>query len=282
MNPDTVVIVRSTGPGPPFVSVDGCVYAAVGPARPDAGLQYDGQVANVDGHAGLLSTSCRELASTAVGPRSLPVISPEVVRTISCRRIRDARHRRLGNACSCCDKDSIQSTTSASWELAVWSAVDNVGGPRSSVVRRCRAFCCRRVGQATCRRVRDRLRSSTSAGRAARLFHCLGTFRCRRVGDACCCGRIRDGRRCEPCGSFLLTFWDLSLSSLLRSCPGHSAANDVCGSRGSLFVWFGKLAVISSGTCYSRRPWRARRLASSVATGTQMLGPSGTAYRRRL
>ena len=35
--------------------------------------------------------------------------------------------------------------------------------------------------------------SMTSASRAARLFRCLRTFRCRRVEDACCYGRVWDG-----------------------------------------------------------------------------------------
>ena len=68
MNPETVVIVRPTGQGPPVVSVSGRVDAAVGPAGLGTELQDDGHVANVGVYASRLSTACVELASTVVDP----------------------------------------------------------------------------------------------------------------------------------------------------------------------------------------------------------------------
>ena len=69
---------------------------------------------------------------------------------------------RVGDACCSLVWDSLQSTTCAGWELAVCSAVDDVGGPRGSCVQRCRDVGRRRVGDASGRLVRDSLRLSTS------------------------------------------------------------------------------------------------------------------------
>ena len=68
VDPETAVIARPMGPGPPVVSVNGCVDAAVGPARFGAELQDDGHVSTVDGDASRQSTACGELASTIVDP----------------------------------------------------------------------------------------------------------------------------------------------------------------------------------------------------------------------
>ena len=81
MDPETAVIVRPTGPGPPVVFVSGCVDVAVSPAGLGTGLQDDGHVANVGGYASRLSIACRELASTVVDSDRSPVISPGVIRT---------------------------------------------------------------------------------------------------------------------------------------------------------------------------------------------------------
>ena len=73
MDPETVVIVRScvrpTGPGPPVVSVNCRVDAAIGPAGLGTGLQDNGHVENVGSKASRLSTTCLELASTVVDPK---------------------------------------------------------------------------------------------------------------------------------------------------------------------------------------------------------------------
>ena len=68
VDPETAVIVRPTGPGPPVITVSGRVDVAVGLARLGTGLQDDGHAANVGGYASRLSTACVELASTVVDP----------------------------------------------------------------------------------------------------------------------------------------------------------------------------------------------------------------------